>query len=107
MMAYEGYPEVRYYWTNNVYNAMVMELLGESLDDLHRRAHRRFSIVTVILIAIQTLKRIESLHKEGFVCMFLFYLVFFLIQLSPDPPRYQTREFSDWSWLQNGLYLSD
>ena len=64
----KGYPEVRYYWTNRQYNAMVMELLGESLDDLHKRANCRFSIVTVILIAIQTLHRIEAFHEKGFVC---------------------------------------
>lgn len=68
MAGNDGFPEVRYYWTNKQYNAMVMELLGESLDNLHKRANKRFSIVTVILIAIQTLRLIEAFHKKGFVC---------------------------------------
>ena len=67
MMSHEGYPEVRYYWYNRDYNAMVMELLGQSLEDLHKRAGRRFSIVTVILIAIQTITRLQAFHQEGLV----------------------------------------
>ncbi|KAA6394243.1 MAG: hypothetical protein EZS28_010227 [Streblomastix strix] len=36
MQGNEGFPEVRYFWSNKDYNAVVMELLGDSLDVLHR-----------------------------------------------------------------------
>ena len=67
MQSCPGFPQVRYYWTNQRFNALVMEYLGESLQVLHKRADRRFSIVTVILIAIQTLQRIEQFHRKGYV----------------------------------------
>jgi serine/threonine protein kinase len=65
----EGFPEVRYLWTHKMYNALVMEVLGESLDHLHKKASRRFSIATVIKIAIQVLTRIEVMHNKGYVCI--------------------------------------
>ena len=41
----------------------------DSLLAYHERAQSRFSIVTVILIAIETLKCIEALHKQGIVSL--------------------------------------
>ena len=67
MESSHGFPQIRYYWTNTRYNALVMEYLGESLQVLHKRLNRRFSIVTVILIAIQTLQRIEQFQSKGYV----------------------------------------
>jgi serine/threonine protein kinase len=64
---FEGFPEMRYFWSNQEYNALVMELLGENLDDLHKKCGRRFSIVNVAKIAIQLFSRLEVFHKQGFV----------------------------------------
>ncbi|KAH7824248.1 putative Casein kinase I [Monocercomonoides exilis] len=58
---------VRYYWVNNRYNAIVMELLGPSVDELHRRANRKFTIITVTKIAIQIINRLEVLHSKGYI----------------------------------------
>ncbi|KAA6401581.1 MAG: putative Casein kinase I hhp1, partial [Streblomastix strix] len=67
LMGNLGFPEVRYFWNNKDYNAVVMELLGESLDDLHKRAFRRFNIITIILVAIQLIQRIQAMHNMGYL----------------------------------------
>ncbi|KAI6172545.1 Protein kinase domain-containing protein [Aphelenchoides besseyi] len=50
------------------YFFLVMELVGQSLDDLKReRPGRVFSIDTGIGVLIQCLEAVEDLHKHGFI----------------------------------------
>jgi len=62
-----GFPAVKWYGQEGDYNVMAMELLGPSLEDLFNFCHRKFSLKTVLMIAIQTITRIEYLHSRSFI----------------------------------------
>ncbi len=46
---------------------MVMELLGESLEELLEIHNRKFTLCTVFHIGIQIINRLEAIHRKGFI----------------------------------------
>ncbi|ELQ76486.1 Casein kinase (serine/threonine/tyrosine protein kinase), partial [Trachipleistophora hominis] len=52
---------------NTLNNAMVMDLLGLSLQKLFIRQHKRFSEVTVLRLGIMMISCVEFLHARHFV----------------------------------------
>lgn len=62
-----GIPKV--YWNGQAgeYVAMVMDLLGHSLEDMFNNSHRKFSLKTVLMLADQMLQHIEYFHNHYFL----------------------------------------
>lgn len=62
-----GIPSVHWFGVEGDYNAMVMDLLGPSLEDLFTFCKRKVSLKSVLMIADQMLQRIEFLHNNHFI----------------------------------------
>ena len=46
---------------------LVMDMLGKNLKELFELCNKKFSVKTVLYIAIQTITRMETLHGKKFV----------------------------------------
>jgi serine/threonine protein kinase len=62
-----GVPQVYWFGTEGKYNALVMELLGSSLEDLFKRCDKRFSSKTVLMLADQMIRLLQFVHSRGIV----------------------------------------
>ena len=62
-----GIPEIKTYGYNQHYNILVMELLGNSLEDYFQKMKKSFSIKTTCMLGLQMIDRIEWVHSKNLI----------------------------------------
>lgn len=62
-----GFPSVKWYGVEGDYNVLVMELLGNSIENMFNQMNKRFSLKTTLMIADQMLERVQYFHKKGLI----------------------------------------
>ncbi|XP_023213421.1 casein kinase I-like [Centruroides sculpturatus] len=62
-----GIPRIRWHGQEGNYNALVMDILGPSLEDLFTFCLHRFTMKTVLMLADQMIERIEYVHNKNFI----------------------------------------
>ena len=62
-----GIPEIRNFGCNSTYNILIMELLGQSLENLFQAQNKSFSIKTACMLGIQMIDRIEYVHSRKII----------------------------------------
>jgi len=62
-----GFPKIHDFTETKKNFICIMEFLGPSLEDLFEFCNRRFSLKTTLMIAIQILNRMESIHNAGII----------------------------------------
>lgn len=62
-----GLPHIHFFSVEDDYCALVMELLGPSLDYLFEFCSKSFTMKTVLMLAEQMLLRLEHVHGRGFI----------------------------------------
>lgn len=62
-----GIPNAYYFGQEGLHNILVIDLLGPSLEDLFDWCGRRFSVKTVVQIAIEMLTLIEEVHRHDLI----------------------------------------
>ncbi|XP_037937667.1 casein kinase I-like [Teleopsis dalmanni] len=62
-----GIPKVEYYGKEKKNNALVMTLLGPSLESFFSFCGKKFTLHTVCLLADQMIDRIEFIHSKGII----------------------------------------
>jgi len=60
-----GVPAVHWSGTSGDVNAMAIDLLGTSLEDLFKENNRRFSLKTTVMLGDQMINRLEYMHSKS------------------------------------------
>ena len=60
-------PQAYYFGQEGLHNILVIDLLGPSLEDLFEWCGRKFSVKTVVQVAVQMITLIEDLHAHDLI----------------------------------------
>ena len=60
----DGFPHLKWFGTNEQFNYLAINLLGGSLSEMITY-YKAFSLKTVLLIGIQLIRRIQTLHDKS------------------------------------------
>lgn len=60
-------PQAYYFGQEGLHNILVIDLLGPSLEDLFDWCGRKFSVKTVVQVAVQMITLIEDLHAHDLI----------------------------------------
>jgi predicted Ser/Thr protein kinase len=63
----DGFPIAHFYSPYGRENRLVLDLLGKSLEQIFQENSRKYTLKDISKIAIQSISRIQSFHKKGFV----------------------------------------
>ena len=58
---------MHYFGVEGEFNAMVLDILGPSLEKFFDFCGRRFSLKTLLMITMQMIDRMEKLHDKEFI----------------------------------------
>ena len=62
-----GIPTMHWFGIAGEYNAMVMELLGQNLEDLFSYCTKNFTLKTILMITMQLIERIKHVHDNNYI----------------------------------------
>ena len=62
-----GIPVMHWFGVAGEYNAMVMDLLGQNLEDLYNYCAKNFSLKTILMITIQMIERLKHVHDNHYI----------------------------------------
>ena len=60
-------PRLHYYGQDAMYNVLVIDLLGKSLEDLLIKCGRKMSLKTVLMLADQMISCVEFIHSKNYI----------------------------------------
>ena len=63
----KGFPQLRTFGTEETFNYLVTDLLGDSIEQLREKCGGKFKLSTILTIGTQLLNRLESLHELGII----------------------------------------
>lgn len=62
-----GVPRVHYFGKDRSHNVLVMDLLGNTLEETLRDCGGKLSIKSTLMIGIQLLRRLQLVHHKGYI----------------------------------------
>jgi casein kinase 1 len=62
-----GIPVMHWFGIAGEYNAMVMDLLGQNLEDLYNYCAKNFSLKSILMITIQMIERLKHVHDNHYI----------------------------------------